>query len=324
MATTDCSNSGSLSESNADAGFEVFTRGRWAALARRSVNALSDMEVHQLAATGDPISVDEVVDVYLPLAELLALIADARHHAQQRIGTFLGENRGRVPFIVGIAGGVAVGKSTTARLLQTLLGNGDERPSVELLTTDGFLFPNATLEARGIMSRKGFPESYDQRRLIEALAAIRAGAAEVATPVYSHLSYDIVPDELQIIRRPDILIVEGLNVLQVSTRGVSPAPVVVSDFFDVSIYVDAAEMDVAGWYAERLLTLRSVLNEPRSFFHRIASLSDEEVLTLAQQVWDQVNVVNLRENIAPTRGRAHLILEKGSDHLVRRVLLRRV
>jgi type I pantothenate kinase len=267
--------------------------------------------------------VQEVVDVYLPLAELLALIADTRQHAQQRIGAFLGEDRERVPFIIGIAGGVAVGKSTTARLLQTLLGNGDKHPSVELLTTDGFLFPNATLEARGIMSRKGFPESYDQRRLIEALAAIRAGVAEVATPVYSHLSYDIVPDELQIIRRPDILIVEGLNVLQVSTRGVAPAPVVVSDFFDVSIYVDAAETDVAGWFKERLLALRSALNEPGSFFHRFASLSDEEVVALAEQVWDQVNLVNLQENVAPTRGRAHLILEKGSDHLVRRVLLRR-
>jgi type I pantothenate kinase len=323
MATTDRSSSGSLSESNADAGFDVFTRPRWAALARRSGSVLSDVEVRHLAATGDPISVEEVVDVYVPLAELLALIADTRHRSQERIGAFLGENRDRVPFVVGIAGGVAVGKSTTARLLQTLLGNGDEHPSVELLTTDGFLFPNATLEDRGIMSRKGFPESYDQRKLIDALAAIRAGAAEVATPVYSHLSYDIVPDDLQIIRRPDILIVEGLNVLQVSTRGASPAPVVVSDFFDVSIYVDAAETDVASWYTERLLALRSVLDEPGSFFHRFASLSDEEVLALAQQVWDQVNLVNLRENVAPTRGRAHLILEKGNDHLVKRVLLRR-
>jgi type I pantothenate kinase len=323
MAPTDRSISGRPAESMADSGFEVFSRQRWAALARRSASVLTDAEVRHLAATGDPISMSEVVDIYLPLTELLALMADSRKQAQERIGAFLGDDRRRVPFIIGIAGGVAVGKSTTARLLQTLLGQGDAQPSVELLTTDGFLFPNATLEARGIMSRKGFPESYDQRRLIDSLAAIRAGVAEVATPVYSHLSYDIVPDEHQVIRCPEILIVEGLNVLQVSTRGASPAPVVVSDFFDMSIYVDAAEIDVAGWFKERLLALRSVLSEPGSFFNRFSALSDEEVVTLAEQVWDQVNLVNLRENIAPTRGRAHFILEKGSDHLVKRVLLRR-
>ncbi len=173
------------------------------------------------------------------------------------------------------------------------------------------------------MDRKGFPESYDQRRLVEALTAIRAGGQEVATPVYSHVAYDIVPGELQIIRRPDILLVEGLNVLQVSTTGASASHVVVSDFFDVSIYVDAAETDVARWFRERLLVLRSTMNEPGSFFQRLASLSDEEVTTLAEQVWDQVNLVNLRENVAPTRGRADLIVEKGSDHLVDRVLIRR-
>jgi type I pantothenate kinase len=323
MAPRDLPRAESPVETPADAGFEVFTRPRWAALAHRSGNTPSDVEVRQLAATGEPISVQEVVDIYLPLAELLTLIAETRRDTQRRIGAFLGEDRGRVPFIIGIAGGVAVGKSTTARLLQALLRNGDAPRSVELLTTDGFLFPNAILEGRGIMSRKGFPESYDQRRLIDALAAIRAGDKEVATPVYSHLSYDIVPGELQIIRRPDILIVEGLNVLQVTTRGVSPGHVVVSDFFDVSIYVDAAETDVARWFRERLLALRSVLNEPGSFFHRFAALSDEDVSALAAQVWDQVNLVNLRENIAPTRSRAHLIVEKGSDHLVQRVLLRR-
>jgi type I pantothenate kinase len=305
-------------------GFEVFTRARWAALARRSGHALPDAEVQGLVGIGEPISVDEVVDIYLPLAELLALIAETRRSAQRRVGSFLGEDRGQVPFIIGIAGGVAVGKSTTARLLQALLANSEQHPSVELLTTDGFLFPNATLESRGIMARKGFPESYDQRRLIDALSAIRAGGEPVATPVYSHLTYDIVPGELQIIRRPDILLVEGLNVLQVSTSGTSPAPVVVSDFFDVSIYVDAAEADIARWFKERLLALRSVLDEPGSYLHRFASLSDKEVLALAEQVWDQINLVNLRENIAPTRGRAHLVVEKGSDHLVNRILLRRL
>ena len=306
----------------ADVGFEVFTRDRWAALAQPHGSALSEAEVRRLVATGEPISIQEVVDIYLPLAELLSLIAETRRNAQRRIGSFLGEDRDRVPFIVGIAGGVAVGKSTTARLLQALLANGDEDRTVELLTTDGFLFPNATLESRGIMARKGFPESYDQRQLIDALSAISAGQEEVATPVYSHLSYDIVPDEFQIVRRPDILIVEGLNVLQVSTSGTSPAPVVVSDFFNVSIYVDASETDIARWFKERLLALRSVLDQPGSYFHRLASLSDEEVSALAEQVWDQVNLVNLRENIAPTRGRAQLIVEKGSDHLVDRILLR--
>ena len=246
-----------------------------------------------------------------------------RGAAQQDVADFLGEDRSTAPFIIGIAGGVAVGKSTTARVLQALLAKGEGRGSVELLTTDGFLWPNATLEARGIMGRKGFPESYDQRRLVEVLTAIRAGEPEVATPVYSHAFYDIVPGELHIIRRPDILIVEGLNVLQISTVGASTSPVVVSDFFDISIYVDAAETDVARWFRERLLVLRSTTSEPGSLFHGLASLSDREVTALAKQVWDQVNLVNLRENVAPTRGRAHLIVEKGPDHLVHRILLRR-
>jgi type I pantothenate kinase len=272
-----------------DVGYEVFTRERWAALARRSGTDLSDAEVGQLVATGEPISHEEVVDIYLPMAQFLSLTAQTKREGQRAVDDFLGEDGGSAPFIIGIAGGVAVGKSTTARVLQALLRKSGDGLSIDLLTTDGFLWPNATLEARGIMGRKGFPESYDQRRLVEALAAIRARATEVATPVYSHLSYDIVPGELQVFRRPDILIVEGLNVLQVSTKGVSPAHVVVSDFFDFSIYVDAAETDVARWFTERLLILRSVLQEPGSFFHRFASLSDDDVTALAQQVWDQVN-----------------------------------
>jgi type I pantothenate kinase len=306
-----------------DVGYEVFTRERWAALARRSGTDLTDAEVGQLVATGEPISHEEVMDIYLPMAQFLSLRAQTKRKGQRAIDDFLGDDGGVAPFIIGIAGGVAVGKSTTARVLQALLRKSRGGLSIDLLTTDGFLWPNATLEARGLMGRKGFPESYDQRRLVEALAAIRARAPEVATPVYSHLSYDIVPGELQIFRRPDILIVEGLNVLQVSTKGASPAHVVVSDFFDFSIYVDAAEIDVARWFTERLLTLRSVIQEPGSFFHRFASLSDDDVTSLAQQVWDQVNLVNLRENVAPTRNRADLVMEKGCDHLVERVLLRR-
>ena len=311
------------SSSAAYVGYEVFTRERWAALARRSGTDLSDAEIGQLVATGEPISHEEVVDIYLPLARFLVLRAWAKRDEQRTLDDFLGEHRGSGPFIIGIAGGVAVGKSTTARVLQALLRKSEDTLSIDLLTTDGFLWPNATLDARGIMDRKGFPESYDQRRLIAALAAIRAGEPEVATPVYSHVSYDIVPGELQVFRRPDVLIVEGLNVLQVSTTGATSTNVEVSDFFDFSIYVDAAEIDVAGWFSERLLGLRSVLQAPGSFFHGLAALSDEDVTRLAQQVWTQVNLVNLRENVAPTRNRAHLIMEKGNNHLVDRVLLRR-
>jgi type I pantothenate kinase len=314
----------SYSTDSSDAGFEVFSRERWSALGHRPDDRLSIADAQTLATAGEPISLDEVVEVYLPLAQLLTLMAALRRETRQRIGDFLSERRQPSPFVVGIAGGVAVGKSTTARVLQALLRQGDGGPSVDLLTTDGFLYPNATLEADGLMARKGFPESYDQRALVEALAAVRAGVPEVRTPVYSHLAYDIVPDEFQTLRRPDILIVEGLNVLQVNTRGASPGHVVVSDFFDVSIYVDAAETDVAAWFRERLLSLRStVLQEPGSFFHRFASMSDDELSTIAQQVWDGVNVINLRENVAPTRGRADLVLEKNGRHLVDRVLLRR-
>ena len=275
--------------------------------------------MRDLAATGEPISVGEVQDVFLPLAQLLALIAQTTRDAQRRIDDYLGEERVTAPFIIGIAGGVAVGKSTTARVLQVLLRRTG---TTDLLTTDGFLWPNDTLEARGMLDRKGFPESYDQRRLVETLRAVRAGEPEVPTPVYSHLSYDIVPGEFQIIRQPAILIVEGLNVLQASTRGSSPTRGV-SDSFDVSIYVDAAETDVARWFSERLFALRSAANEPGSFFHGLASLSEGEFTALAEHVWNRVNLVNLRQNVAPTRGRADLIVEKGSDHLVDRILLRR-
>jgi type I pantothenate kinase len=309
---------------SADIGYEIFTREEWSALAHHSVSPLSDHETRHLSATGEPISAQEVGDIYLPLAQFLALLTRIKRDARQRIGDFLSEDGDPVPFIIGIAGGVAVGKSTTARVLQALLRHGVAHPSVELLTTDGFLYPNAILEARGLMERKGFPESYDQRKLIGALAEIRSGAAEVATPVYSHLAYDIMPGESQVFRRPDIVLVEGLNVLQVNTKGASPEHVVVSDFFDFSIYVDAPELDVARWYLERLLDLRStVLQESDAYFHRFASLSDEEVSAIARQVWNDVNLVNLRENVAPTRGRAHLVVEKNSQHLVHRLLLKR-
>jgi len=308
----------------AAAGVEEFSREQWTALARRSGRIRSAPDAVRLVAMGEPVSVDEIVDIYLPLAQLLEVVAGAKRDAQRGVDAFLSVDRDAAPFIIGIAGGVAVGKSTTARVLQALLREGPERPMVDLLTTDGFLYPNATLESRGIMARKGFPESYNLHELIGALAAIRSGAPEVETPVYSHLAYDIVPGERQVLRRPDVVIVEGLNVLQVSTKGTSPDHVVVSDFFDFSIYVDAAEADVARWFRERLLTLRAtVMQDPDSFFHRFASMSDEEVLEMARQVWTEVNLINLRENVAPTRGRAHLVMEKNREHRVDRILLRR-
>ena len=304
--------------------FERFTREEWKALGSGAPRYVAPAEIAKLVATGEPVSPSEVTDVYLPLAELLALMAESKQRADTDLDSFLGSERSSQPFIIGIAGGVAVGKSTTARVLQELLRRCTGHQSVDLLTTDGFLYPNATLVSRGLMERKGFPESYDQRKLIEALAAIRSGQPEVRTPVYSHLAYDILPGQHQVLQRPQILIVEGLNVLQVSTKGAHPEQVVVSDFFNFSIYVDALEKDVARWFGERLLALRStVLQEPDSFFHQFALLPEDEVSAIAARVWADINLVNLRENIAPTRGRAHLVLDKDSEHRVRHVWLRR-
>ncbi len=304
--------------------FESFSRRRWAALGQPLDDGLSPSDVAVLAATGEPVAVEEVTEVYRPLAQLLALRAGAARDLHHRTDEFLGGDRPAAPFVIGIGGSVAVGKSTTARLLQALLSRGRGRPVVDLLTTDGFLYPNAVLEARGLMMRKGFPESYDLRRLVDALAAIKAGHQAVETPVYSHHTYDIVPGRSQVIRQPELVIVEGLNVLQVNTKDASPDQVVVSDFFDFSIYVDAAEDDIARWFSERLLGLRaSALQDPTSFFHHFAAMSDEETAEIAQQIWSGINLVNLRQNIAPTRGRAHLVLEKAPTHQVSRVRLRR-
>lgn len=305
------------------AGFETISRSEWAALGHRTGNPLSAEETDRLAATGEPVSPDEVAEVYVPLAELITELASAKRDTDDKLNAFLRSGASAAPFIIGIAGGVAVGKSTTARVLQALLRVGAEDHEVELLTTDGFLFPNATLEDRGLMSRKGFPESYDQRNLMNALASIRAGEAAVETPVYSHMAYDVLPGETQVFHQPRIVIVEGLNVLQIHTRESAPQQVV-SDFFDFSIYVDADESDVAHWFRDRLLALRStVLQEPGAYFHRFASFPEDEVVAFAEQIWRDINLVNLHENIAPTKGRAHLILEKDSAHRVHRLQLRR-
>jgi type I pantothenate kinase len=240
--------------------------------------------------------------------------------------SFLGNPAAKVPYVIGIAGSVAVGKSTTARILQTLLSRGPKRPDVALITTDGFLYPNRVLEARGLMKRKGFPESYDLRRLMRFMADVKAGHPEVSAPVYSHLSYDVVPGENEFVRQPEVLIVEGLNVLQAGNGHPRNAPpLFVSDFFDFSIYVDADEAQVEQWFSERFLTLRdTVFQDESSYFHRYAHLSTEEAKQVAAEIWADINGVNLRENIVPTRERAHLILEKGEDHQVLGVRLRKL
>jgi type I pantothenate kinase len=240
--------------------------------------------------------------------------------------TFLGHLHAGVPYVIGLAGSVAAGKSTIARMLQALLGRWPDHPRVDLVTTDGFLFPNSTLEARGLMARKGFPESYDVRALMRFLAELKAGSKEVHAPRYSHLTYDILPGEEIILRSPDIVIVEGVNVLQTpARRGRAEPTVVVSDFFDFSIYVDASEDDLVRWYVDRLLLLRETsLHDPRSYFNFLTQYSVEATADFAGSVWTQVNLVNLRENIAPTRGRANLILEKRRDHAVERVRLRKL
>ena len=299
-----------------------FSRAEWARLRAATPLLLTESDLQTLRGINERISLDEVAEVYLPLSRLLNLYVTASQALHAVSDTFLGNPAARTPYVVAIAGSVAVGKSTTARVLQALLARWPGHPQVDLITTDGFLLPRAELEARGLMERKGFPESYDQRRLVRFLADLKAGAPEVVAPVYSHLAYDIVPGEYQVVRQPDIVIVEGLNVLQ---TGTGRAPMFVSDFFDFSIYVDANEADIEHWYIERFLTLReTVFRNPSSYFHRYAALTPDEARETARRLWQTINLVNLRQNVLPTRERAHLILEKGRDHAVRKVKLRKL
>jgi len=306
--------------------FVEFTRAEWARLRASTPLPLTEPQLRGLVGINEAISLDEVVDVYLPLSRLLNLYVGATQNLHRAAATFLGTDSPRVPFVIGVAGSVAVGKSTTARILKALLSRWPSHPQVDLVTTDGFLLPQAVLDARGIAHRKGFPESYDVRRLVRFMAEVKAGVPEVLAPVYSHLRYDIVPGEHHVVRQPDIVIVEGLNVLQAGGgRAGRPMSMFVSDFFDFSIYVDAVEADIEQWYVERFHALReTVFQNVSSYFHRYAALTPEQAGETARDLWQSINLVNLRENILPTRERAHLILHKGRDHAVRRVWLRKL
>ena len=302
-------------------------RDQWSALASSAPLPLTQADVEKLRGLGDPIDLAEVDAVYRPLTALLEdYIATSRERAH-RTGAFLGVSEPPTPFIVAVAGSVAVGKSTTARLIAHLLGRFPDTPRVDLVTTDGFLLPNRVLEERGLMARKGFPESYDRRALLEFVAAVKSGSERVQAPVYSHTVYDIVPNRHVTVERPDILVLEGLNVLQPAPRGSRPgaSALAVSDFIDFSIYVDADPADIRRWYLDRFLTLkRTAFTDPDSFFQRFAAIPDDIALTAAAEVWESVNLVNLRENIAPTLGRATLVLRKDAEHRMHRVLLRKV
>ncbi|MFH8403345.1 type I pantothenate kinase [Streptomyces sp. NPDC018019] len=308
------------------------TRAEWSALREKTPLPLTAEEVERLRGLGDVIDLDEVRDVYLPLSRLLNLYVGATSNLRGALNTFLGDAGGGhgaqpgTPFVIGVAGSVAVGKSTTARLLQALLARWPEHPRVELVTTDGFLFPNAELHRRGLMSRKGFPESYDRRALTRFVADVKSGKAEVSAPVYSHLIYDIVPGERLTVHRPDVLIVEGLNVLQPALPGKDGRTRLgLADFFDFSVYVDARTEDIEQWYLGRFRKLRdTAFQNPFSYFRKYTQVSEEEALDYARMIWRTVNKPNLEQNVAPTRGRANLVLRKGPDHKVQRLSLRKL
>lgn len=303
--------------------YRHFTRSEWAALRADTPLTLTIEDLEKLQSINDPISVEEVIAIYLPLSRLLALYVAATQGLFKATQRFLGAEDGKMPYIIGIAGSVAVGKSTTARVLKALLSRWPNTPKVELITTDGFLHPNAHLQRENLMDKKGFPESYDGTSLLRFLSDIKAGKRNVPAPVYSHLVYDVVPGKSIVVDRPDILIVEGLNVLLPNRPG-KDIPFV-SDFFDFSIYLDARTRDLERWYVSRFMRLRSTaFRDPRSYFQKYATLDDAEAETVARDIWRRINLKNLDENILPTRARASLVLTKGDTHKIEQVALRKL
>lgn len=306
--------------------YRAFSRAEWAGLRRDTPMTLTLSEVSRLRSMHDRLDITEVEEIYLPLSRLLSLYVAATQRLFLAQQSFLGTEDAKMPYIIGVGGSVAVGKSTTARVLQALLARWPNAPKIDLITTDGFLYPNAVLEREGLMEKKGFPESYDLSALLHFLSDIKAGRRPVRAPVYSHLVYDIIPNHWIEIDRPDVLVVEGLNVLQ--TRQLprdGKAVPFVSDFFDFSIYLDADEDVLLNWYVNRFLTLRgTAFADPKSYFNRYAKLSDQEAADTATSIWNRINLINLHENILPTRPRADLVLKKGASHQIEQVALRRL
>lgn len=302
-----------------------FSREEWAELRADTPLTLGAEDLSRLRSLNEPLSLDEVVEIYLPLSRLLSLYVAAAQGLYKATQRFLGAEGGKTPYIIGVAGSVAVGKSTTTRVLKALLSRWPNTPKVEMVTTDGFLHSNAELQRLGLMERKGFPESYDAQALVRFLADVKAGRRHVVAPVYSHLVYDVVPGETVTVDRPDILIVEGLNVLLPGMVRPERDQPVVSDFFDFSVYLGAEEGLLEKWYIERFMRLReTAFRDPRSFFRKYADLTDAEAVATAKSIWARINLVNLRENVRPTRARASLILTKGASHRIERVALRKL